>query len=31
MLFLGNILYWKKKITEDKINVTPQDRFGNID
>ena len=31
MLLLGNIWYRKKKITEEKINLTPQDRIGNID
>ena len=31
MLFQRNILYRKKKIIEEKINLTLQDRFGNID
>ena len=31
MLFIRKKLYWKKKITEEGINLTPQDRIGNTD
>ena len=30
-IYRKNILYWKKKITEEETNLTPQDRIANID